>query len=210
MGCRGDPCGRPGVGGHKATPLPHNSSKNPFCLCFTIEMDMMRTNALPFFAYGTLLPGQVNAHFWGDTILTMETAVLPNGRLYDLGHYPMLLEAEGSPVKGMLITVDPAQYETVLARLDALEGYDSAQSEQSEYVRVKRVVERRNGRTQTAWVYMGNITFQPTLPIVKNGDWATYMAHKQKEINTWWQSVNTVAGLHEELRGFRKSGDTDL
>jgi hypothetical protein len=31
--CRGDPCGRPRLGGHKATPLPHEILKTLIFLC---------------------------------------------------------------------------------------------------------------------------------------------------------------------------------
>ena len=46
---------------------------------------------LPFFVYGTLLPGQPNDDLWGDGIAQVETAVLDDSHIYDMGYYPMLV-----------------------------------------------------------------------------------------------------------------------
>jgi gamma-glutamylcyclotransferase (GGCT)/AIG2-like uncharacterized protein YtfP len=56
---------------------------------------------LPFFVYGTLLPGQPNYPLWAAAIRSEQPATLPNGRLYDmaqlgLGHYPLLVEDMGN------------------------------------------------------------------------------------------------------------------
>ncbi len=149
---------------------------------------------LPFFVYGTLLPGQPNFYYWGDTILSQETAVFHNGRLYDLGNYPMLIEAPGKPVVGALITVEPTRYQTVLTRLDQLEEYDPEQPDQCSYIRAKRDVAMENGCTQTAWVYIGQWQFQSDIPVIKNGNWVEHVSHKQATVNQWWQ---TATKLHK-------------
>ena len=149
---------------------------------------------LSFFVYGTLLPGQPNFYYWGDAIASQETAVFSNGRLYDLGSYPMLIEAPGESVIGALISIDPACYQSVLARLDQLEEYDPEQPEQSSYIRAQREVVLENGRSQTAWVYIGQWHFQPGIPIIKNGNWVEHVAHKQTTVNQWWQ---TATKLHK-------------
>ena len=158
----------------------------------------MMTEYLPFFVYGTLLPNQPNAYFWGDAIVSQETAVFPNGRLYDFGNYPMLIEAGDLPVKGMLVRVDEAQYKLVMLRLDGLEGYNPTNPTESDYVRAKRDVQLENGRWQTAWVYLGQLHFQPSIPIVKDGDWVAHVAHKREDVQSWWQTVDSVAGLHKK------------
>lgn len=61
---------------------------------------------LPFFVYGTLIPGQPNDHLWQGAIGSLEAAVFDNGRLYDMGFYPMLVEGRAGMVKGKLIRVD--------------------------------------------------------------------------------------------------------
>lgn len=139
------------------------------------------TPYLPFFVYGSLLPGQVNAGLWGDVVVAQQTAMLAHGRLYSLGDYPVLIENGGGPVKGMAMTIRPDAYAALLAQLDALEGYDPAAPEQSEYLRVVRLAYLVNGMAQSqfgfampTWVYIGQANFTPHLPLVPDGDWLAY------------------------------------
>ncbi len=100
----------------------------------------MKRHALerwPFFVYGTLIPGQPNEHLWGKAIATIETAVITNCQLYDMGYYPMLVEQQGAAVHGKLITVQYQAYENILARLDNLEGFVPDQPTDSTYRRVQ-------------------------------------------------------------------------
>lgn len=156
---------------------------------------------LPFFVYGTLLPGQPNYHLWEDALISEQPAILPNGRLYDVGHYPMLIAAEGESVKGMVIQVKAGHYEAILARLDHLEGYFPDRPEKSEYKRVQWAVDIVDGATVTAWVYLGQPGFVLSLPRVKHGDWPAHLQAKRTNSAGWWQSVTTVAGLHDSDEG---------
>lgn len=136
---------------------------------------------LPFFVYGTLLPGQANAGLWGDAVLSQQTAVLPYGRLYSLGPHPVLIENGDGPVKGMLMTVQPDAYAELLTRLDALEAFDPAKPMESDYRRVVRGVwvgkfTAPNQSSVPAWVYIGQANFTPHLPLVPDGDWQAYTA----------------------------------
>ncbi|MCP4362772.1 MAG: gamma-glutamylcyclotransferase [Chloroflexi bacterium] len=159
---------------------------------------MAQYNQLPFFVYGTLLPGQPNYYLWGESIIQRQVAALANGRLYDLGNYPMLLETGDDLVKGMMMTVRPSAYKTVLTRLDYLEGYFPDKPGESEYARLVREVQLEDGTAVTVWVYIGQVNHQLSLPIVPNGDWVTHAAHKQDNLETWWQHINSVAGLHNQ------------
>ena len=78
---------------------------------------------LPFFVYGTLIPGQPNDHLWGNAIVSAESAILANCQLFDMDYYPMLVEQCGSSVRGKLITVKEDAYLETLTRIDALEGF---------------------------------------------------------------------------------------
>ena len=151
----------------------------------------------PFFVYGTLLPGQPNHYLWGKSIVTMETAVFPHGRLYDMGNYPMMVEQQNEPVKGKLITVSESSYEAITAVLDALEGFDPEKPTTSAYRRLERVVECENGRFVTAWLYLGQPKFVRGLPSIPSGDWVKHISATMQQINSWWTSTNSVAGLHE-------------
>lgn len=138
---------------------------------------------LPFFVYGSLLPGQANAGLWADDVVAQQAAVLPHGRLYSLGEYPVLLENganEGGSVKGMVMTARPESYAALLARLDALEAYYPAAPEESEYLRVVREARLMDGTAVPAWVYIGQVNFTPHLPLVPDGDWLAYVARQQR------------------------------
>lgn len=153
---------------------------------------------LPFFVYGTLLPGQPNAAVWEEAIVVQETAVLPGGHLYDMGSFPMLVvvEEETAVVVGKLIQVAATAYETVLARLDALEGYDPQTPAAAGYRRVARQVlvknddaERgQNGRF--AWVYVGQETAVRDLMPLPEGDWVAYSAKTAQAMAQWWREIN--------------------
>ena len=152
----------------------------------------------PFFVYGTLLPRQPNYHLWGDCILKERAATFANGRLYDMGHYPMLVETEsGGSIKGCLIEVTDNAYESILIQLDALEGYNPRQPKASAYRRCQRPVRIADGRFVSAWVYIGQEKYVQGKPIVTGGNWEQYVAHKHGQLQAWWQHVNSVAGLHE-------------
>ncbi len=150
---------------------------------------------LPFFVYGTLLPGQPNAYLWGEAVAAQQTAVLPNGRLYDLGSFPMLVEEGEEAVQGMLIWVRPAEYTAVVASLDELEGYDPAQPLASAYRRVRRLVKGSDGRSIPAWVYVGHSAALPDMQPISGGDWVSYVAATFRDIQQWWQDVQSVHGL---------------
>ena len=153
---------------------------------------------LPFFTYGTLMPGQVNAYLWGQSARALKTAVFPRGRLYDMGHYPMLVEGEGGPVRGVLVFVNVDVYEAMLACVDALEGFDADAPHASAYRRVARPVLAEDGRSLRAWVYLGHRRFVRGCPAITSGDWAAYARERERQLSAWWATVDTVRGLHEE------------
>ncbi len=117
-----------------------------------------------------------------------------------MGYYPMLVATRRTTdvVRGMVITVDTAQYEAVQQRLDSLEGYDPGAPTASAYQRQMVDVVLANGRSRTAWVYLGQTQFVQGKPVVSSGDWVAYTAGRQSILKTWWQSINTVAGLHNK------------
>mgnify|MGYP001293351242 CR=1 FL=1 len=160
---------------------------------------MEETRHRPFFVYGTLLPGQPNFFLWGADIIAMESAVFHGARLYDMGYYPMLVTAVPSEtVQGMIITVNPAHFESVVQQLDELEGYDPYQPEESGYRR--RVVEvvLADGGFQRAWVYLGDTAHVQDKPVIVGCSWAAYTANHQSDLQEWWKTIHTVAGLHKK------------
>lgn len=142
----------------------------------------MSEERLPFFVYGTLLPGQPNAFLWEGAVIDQETAVFPNASLYDMGSYPMLIEEGGAPVYGLVNHVAEAEYDAVLARLDWLEDYDPAQPDLPGYRRVAREVQMENGRSLRVWVYAGQPAAVRGLKSIPGGDWAAYIAAALRDI----------------------------
>ena len=160
---------------------------------------MPQPNLLPFFIYGTLLPDQPNFFLWGDSIVAITPATFFGGKLYDMGFYPMLVTANPeAAVQGQLITVATDAYELVLQRLDALEGYDPTQPDKSAYQRRQVTVILADGRSTRAWLYQGQPDLVSGRPELPDGNWAAYSAQSRLDLQVWWETIDTVAGLHTE------------
>jgi len=156
---------------------------------------------IPFFVYGTLIPGQPNDHLWRGGIRSVETAVFPNGILYDMGNYPMLVEEEGGVVRGKLISVVNGLYEEILSRLDHLEGYIPDQPSKSSYKRIKREVTTDKGQRSLSWLYIGRQKQAQKRRVIPGGDWVLYAASRRGNIDNWWENIDTVHGLHNGAEG---------
>ena len=157
---------------------------------------------LPFFVYGTLLPGQPNAFLWQGTVTAQQPATLAGSTLYDMGSYPMLVETGDDCVQSMLLHIAEAEYAAVLARLDELEGCTLDQPEDFGYSRVIRTVQieitspehDRNSRSHSAWVYIGQEATVRGLPPIPGGDWAAYVVDTFHDIDKWLQDVASQHG----------------
>ena len=107
-----------------------------------------------FFVYGTLKRGQTNYPLIA-TAVRVATPATIRGRLYDVGPFPALGEGE-EPIRGELLTVDPADVPRLLALLDALEGYAPADPAGSIYLRRVVVAATADGREVAAYAYFYN------------------------------------------------------
>ncbi|MCA9867514.1 MAG: gamma-glutamylcyclotransferase [Anaerolineae bacterium] len=133
---------------------------------------------LPFFVYGTLLPGERNFGLWREAIADMRPAVLGRARLYDLGHFPMALDHLQGEVRGMVAWVRPSSYAVALSLLDQLEGVTWPWGNLG-YRRARRIVRLTGGSSLVAWVYLGREAVVAGLePIVV--DWKRY---RQQVVN---------------------------
>lgn len=144
---------------------------------------------LPFFVYGTLLPGQPNFHLWGDAITHTQSATLRGGHLYDLGNFPILVEGGEGLVHGQTVGVQAEQYGAVLAQLDALEGFDHSRPHGAIYQRVARYAYRPNGQPVRAWVYIGRPQLVLGLTPLTPGDWTRHSATKLAAMAQWWATL---------------------
>ncbi|RPK65285.1 Gamma-L-glutamyl-butirosin B gamma-glutamyl cyclotransferase [Streptomyces sp. ADI96-02] len=96
---------------------------------------------LPFFVYGTLLPGEPNHDLFLRGRTAAETpAVLPRALLYDGPGYPYAIEGHGR-VQGALITAAPGVHQELLGLLDDLEEFLGPGHPRNLYERVARDVE---------------------------------------------------------------------
>ncbi|AWL38296.1 gamma-glutamylcyclotransferase family protein [Streptomyces sp. SM18] len=150
----------------------------------------MTEDGLPFFVYGTLLPGERNHdRFLTGRVRGQCPAVLPGALLYHGPGYPYAVEGPGE-VRGALVTAAPGAYGELLAVLDELEGYLGPGHPRNLYERVARpVVPRPDGphragdradpdgpaRPVRAWVYLAGAAVTRSLRTggtpVPGGDW---------------------------------------
>lgn len=128
---------------------------------------------LPFFVYGTLLPGEVNYPLWREAIVAQRPAVMRGARLYDLGHFPMLVDAPDGEARGMLVRVRPSSYRAALWLLDQLEMVDVGAWGGPGFRRVGRVVRPWGEAQAVAWVYMGSAAAVDGLSPI-GPDWKAY------------------------------------
>jgi gamma-glutamylcyclotransferase (GGCT)/AIG2-like uncharacterized protein YtfP len=109
------------------------------------------------FAYGTLQPGLAPTK-----IARVAEKLRPLGEgfvrgvLYDLGGYPGALADPGAKGRISGTVMGLPEDESVLARLDAYEGFDPQSPETSEYIRERQIVELKAGGTVECWFYRYN------------------------------------------------------
>ncbi|MCL4803090.1 MAG: gamma-glutamylcyclotransferase [Anaerolineae bacterium] len=121
----------------------------------------MRADApqLPFFVYGTLLPGEANFYLWREAIVRFRPAILNNARMFSLGRFPMAIDAPEGEVRGLVVDIRPSSYLAALSLLDQLEGVRLHPVHGSGYTRVRRLVRPAGEPAVVAWVYLGDAFF---------------------------------------------------
>ncbi|KPC84794.1 MULTISPECIES: gamma-glutamylcyclotransferase family protein [Streptomyces] len=139
---------------------------------------------LPFFVYGTLLPGEPNHdRFLRGRTHEERPAALPGALLYEGPGYPYAIEGHGT-VRGALVTAEPGAYAELLGLLDDLEQYLGPEHPRNLYERVtRRVVPMPRpgasgsgrGEPVRAWVYLAATAVTRSLRTggtpVPDGDW---------------------------------------
>ena len=152
-------------------------------------------NRLPFFVYGTLIPDQPNYYLWKDSIANTKEGMIKNYQLFDMGHYPMIVESNGSTVYGMLMYIKNEDYEKITKIIDNLEGYNPENHGSSAYNREIRDIELEDGEIEKAWIYIGSEEYISKEKAVKGGNWVEHISKKEGS-KDWWKETDTVAGLH--------------
>ena len=128
---------------------------------------------IPLAVYGTLRQGERNADLVGGARL-LGTARIA-GRLHRMAAttdraypYPALMPATDDGDEVVVEILDLVDAEA-LRTIDALEAFDPADPEGSEYVRSE--VDVRNGPVPTAWVYLYNGPQEAVGDRIVDGDW---------------------------------------
>ena len=152
---------------------------------------------LPFFVYGTLIPRQPNYHLWKDSIANTKNGLIKNYQLFDMGHYPMIVESEGNNVEGMIVYIKTEDYSKITKIIDNLEGYNPENHGNSAYNREIRDIELKNGEVEKVWIYIGNEKYIKKENAVKGGNWVKHISDKKRNQDSW-KDTDTVAGLHEK------------
>lgn len=148
---------------------------------------------LPFFAYGTLLPGEPNYALWREAIVAFIPATLPGARLYDLGRFPMLIDCAPGEVTGLVAFVENESYVDMVALLDQVEGIAPAAAAPIGYRRERRIVRLANGQPHVAWVYAGD-------PLWVAGCEPLTINWKEHVRNRFSIPVDWLRGEHNGLR----------
>lgn len=166
---------------------------------------------LPFFVYGTLMPGYANHdNFVRGRHTSATPAVLEGARLTHLGSFPGIrrisaseteaLRAAGRPlpaVRGQLLgaPADAAVYAALLADLDGLEAYKEGSSDNM-YDRIRVVVRvvRPDGTEAAveAWGYEYLLTTDHASYVaVDDGDWHAFMVahHLTAGAEAWADTI---------------------
>ncbi|MFI1187470.1 gamma-glutamylcyclotransferase family protein [Streptomyces californicus] len=145
---------------------------------------------LPFFVYGTLLPGEPNHDlFLRGRTAWERPAALPRALLYEGPGYPYAIEGHGR-VHGTLLAAAPGVYGELLGLLDHLEEFLGPGHPRNLYERVSREVELPGhgdrageggegpggGGPVRAWVYLAATAVTRSLRtggvLIPGGRWA--------------------------------------
>jgi gamma-glutamylcyclotransferase (GGCT)/AIG2-like uncharacterized protein YtfP len=129
------------------------------------------------FFYGTLLVEFGRVRGAGiDSLLTFVGRGSIRAALFDVGLYPAAVPADDSLLWGDVYRMD--NQDTVLARLDEIEGNIADRPDASLYTRVETPVTLEDGRVEFAWVYFYNAPLGQAERII-SGDYRQYISGRR-------------------------------
>ena len=128
------------------------------------------------FFYGTLMtPFNRTAQLHIDQVLSFRGRGTISAALFDLGIYPAAIPSVDNRVWGEVHRM--SNVDTVLAELDALEGFRPSEPDTSLYRRVETTVTFEDGRTAASWAYFYNAPLGRSQRI-ESGDYLEYLRVK--------------------------------
>jgi gamma-glutamylcyclotransferase (GGCT)/AIG2-like uncharacterized protein YtfP len=120
------------------------------------------------------LPGEPNHQLLDGAVVALEPACLWRARLFDMGYFPMLVDAPAGEARGLLIRLKPTRYARMLALLDQVEGVGEATWGRPLFRRERRVVTTAGGDGVVAWTYVGWPPYVAGLEPIPL-DWKSYV-----------------------------------
>jgi gamma-glutamylcyclotransferase (GGCT)/AIG2-like uncharacterized protein YtfP len=150
---------------------------------------------LPFFVYGTLLPGQPNFDLWRAHIVALRPARVRGFALLDLGPYPMMVRRPAEVV-GMIAELERGSFPAVVSALDYLEGFEPVRPSASEYRRERHIALTLGGMPVAVWTYVG-YPKTGSFPLVPGGDWKRHTRGQRGTLDAWWDGIATVGPAHQ-------------
>lgn len=133
------------------------------------------THALPLFAYGTLMKGEVRHRTVEGVVTALETGWV-KGRLWDCGAFPgMAWDRNGQDVVGELFTLQEGA--AVWDALDEEEVFKGHFRADSLFRRIVVPVRTTTQPAVWAWSYVLHHP-RPEMPLLEDGDWRAYQRRK--------------------------------
>lgn len=149
---------------------------------------------LPFFVYGSLLPGLSNHRLLSQYNPTLREARFSGGQLFPCSPrrmpYPALV-VDGNPeneVVGMVAYIPEVDFLQALTDLDYLEGFFSAGDPNNLYDRIIGTVQTEDGEEEV-YLYVASKELQALMlgfPVVPDGDWKTWISSTARKAAKFW------------------------
>ncbi|TPX60763.1 hypothetical protein SpCBS45565_g07417 [Spizellomyces sp. 'palustris'] len=131
---------------------------------------------VPLFVYGTLMTDLPNHALFNLSVnsLSIQPVTLPGHQMYSLNDwYPVILPSSHPKdvVYGEAITLKPAVHNSLIMKLDGLEGYRGDDDPSSSYVRRKALARTKDGEEVEVEYYRWNQPISEYCSRVEHGDW---------------------------------------
>jgi gamma-glutamylcyclotransferase (GGCT)/AIG2-like uncharacterized protein YtfP len=126
------------------------------------------TEYVDVFVYGTLMRGYGNNFFLRHDVYLGPGETQPEYTLYDLRHFPAMVEGGDTSVKGEIYEVHPKTIEW----LDKLEGVAEGLYKREEIILA-------DGEKALTYIFPRSNLEQRDVPI-KNGDWREWVSSRKK------------------------------